>query len=136
MTIRSGWAAAQARNTVYLALWTGAWLVTLAVASLGPALLWDGHGAITLVALGVNLAVGAGMVLANKRHLLGLDELHRAVQLEAMAWTLGIGLVGGPAWQALETAKLLPFDAEIGHLMMGMALTYLVALAVGLRRFA
>ena len=53
---------------------------------------------LTLVAIAFNVLAGVGMLLANKRNLQALDELQRTIQLQAMAWSLGAGLVGGVAW--------------------------------------
>jgi hypothetical protein len=129
------WAARMLRRTLSLAAWTAAWVGSLALASFAPDRLWPAASAATAVAIGASVLVGIGMLVANKRHLLGLDELQRALQLDAMAWSLGAGLVAGTAWVLLARHRLIAVDASIGHLIMFMALAYLVALAVGLRRY-
>lgn len=129
------WAARMRRHTLGLAAWTAAWVGSLALARFGPDGLWPAPSVLTPVALGVTVLVGIGMLVANKRHLLALDELQRALQLQAMAWSLGAGLVAGTAWVLLERQQLVVFDAGISHLLMFMALAYLAALAIGLRRY-
>ena len=75
----------------------------------GPEILWNHQPAPTLLAILFNVAVGAGMLFANKRYLQSLDELQRAIQLQAMAWTLGAGLVGGLAWTLLARHDLIAY---------------------------
>jgi hypothetical protein len=123
------------RHTVGLAAWTAAWVGSLALARFGPGRLWPEPSALTAAAIGVSILVGIGMLVANKRHLLGMDELQRILQLQAMAWSLGAGLVAGTAWVLLDRHRLVAVDASIGHLIVLMALAYLAALAVGLRRY-
>jgi hypothetical protein len=75
------------------------------------------------------------MILANKRHLNGLDELHRKVQLESLALALGVAVVGGLSYSMLDVANVISYDAEISHLVILIGLTYLVATVVGLTRY-
>jgi len=130
-----GRAARIRKDTLNLAGWTGAWLVTLAIATFGPLLVWNGAVLPTLAAILVNLGFGIGMILANKRHLQGLDELHQKIQLEAMALTLGIALIVGLAYSLLDVTNVVPFDAEISHLVTLMGVTYGIAVAMGRRRY-
>jgi hypothetical protein len=134
-TEERAWAARLVRNTAALAGWTVAWTASLALAAFGPSLLWNDELAPTLVAIAFNVAVGIGMLLANKRHLEGLDEFQRTIQLQAMAWTLGAGLVGGMAWTLVTRTDLVAFEAEIAHLVIGMGVVYLVASLTGALRY-
>jgi hypothetical protein len=74
------------------------------------------------------------MLFANKRHLQGLDELQRTIQLQAMAWALGIGLVGGVACTLFDRHDLVAFEAEIAHLI-ALALVYLAGSVAGVLRY-
>ncbi|MEL7450599.1 MAG: hypothetical protein AAFN78_15405 [Pseudomonadota bacterium] len=129
------WQAGQKRNTQRLAGWTGAWLVTMALVNFGPTYVWDHNTALTGIAIVLNILVGFGMIAANRRHLLGLDEMQRAIQLGAMALTLGVGLVLGLAYSNLDVTGMIPFDAEISHLVVLMALTYLGGVLAGTRKY-
>lgn len=128
------WRAKSLNNTIRLAGWTGAWLVTMAIATFGPLLVWESR-ALTLVAIVTNVVIGFGMIWANKRHLEGLDEMHQKIQLEAMAISLGVGLVVGLAYSTMDVTNLVPFDAEISHLVILLGLTYAAAVAAGIRRY-
>jgi len=134
-TPQSDWEANNKQNTVRLAGWTAAWVITMAVAVFGPQFVWKSSPWLTLAAIVVNLGVGVGMIIANRRHLKGLDEMQQKIQLEAMALSLGVGLIGGLAYSNLDVTNLIAFDAEISHLVILMALTYMVGIASGVRRY-
>jgi len=129
------WAATTSRNSIHLAWWTAAWVVSMAVATFGPLLVWDSNKLLSIAAVLVNLAIGIGMIVANKRHLQGLDEMHQRIQLEAMALSLGVSLVVGLSYSVLDTSELITFDAEISHLVITMSLTYMAGIFAGHRRY-
>lgn len=129
------WAAKGARNTVVLRYWTLAWVVTTAVAAFGPKFLWDFNTALTIIAVLTNLGIGFGMILANKRHLQGLDEMHRKIFLDAGALSLGVGLVCAISYELLEDIRLISFEPEISHLVILMCLTFLAGMIAGRRKY-
>ncbi len=131
----SEWEANTVRNTVRLGFWTLAWLVTMAIASFGPKFIWQSNEVVTIAAIVLNIAVGAGMILANKRHLNGLDELQQKIQLDAMALSLGVGLIVGLGYSNLDVANIISADAEISHLVILMGLTYLTGVIAGTRKY-
>ena len=130
----AGFAARGNRDLVRLATWTTLWVVTLAIATFGPTLLWESTP-LTVLAVLVNLVSGAGMIWANIRWIKGLDELMQRIQLEAMAIALGVGVIGGLSYSLLDLTDLIAFDADIGHLVMLIGLIYLGGTIVGARRF-
>ena len=134
-TDSSDWVAQGRKNTLRLGYWTGAWLVTMAVATFGSQLLWQSNRLLTALAILLNVGVGFGMILANKNSLRGLDELQQKIQLEAMALSLGVGLVVGLGYSVMDTSNLISFDAEISHLVILMGLTYSAGIFVGLRKY-
>ena len=129
------WAASNRKNTIRLGYWTFAWVATMAVAAFGPKLAWNFATWPTVVAVLVNLGVGFGMIMANRRYLQGLDELNRKIFLDAGALTLGVGLVCGLSYELLEDIKLITFEPEISHLVILMSLTFLVGMIAGHRRY-
>jgi len=134
-TDSADWAAMTEKNTLILGLWTAAWVLTMAIANFGPRFIWDSNVTLTIVAILVNLAVGLGMILANKRHLKGLDEMHQKIQLEAMALSLGVGLVVGLAYSNLDLTNIITTDAEISHLVILMSLVYAAGVFAGVRKY-
>ena len=75
------------------------------------------------------------MMLANGRHLRCMDELEQKIMLDAMALTLGVGLVVGLSYELFEDIKLISFEPEISHLVIIMCLTYAGAQIAGHRKF-
>jgi len=123
------------KNTINLALWTIAWVLTMAISTFGPLLLWEGNSLLTALAILLTLLVGIGMIFANIRHLNGLDELQRKIQLEAMGIALGLAVVVGLAYSSLDQTNLISYDAEISHLVILIGITYLAAVLIGNSRY-
>ena len=134
-TDSNNWATNNAKNTLRLGYWTTAWVLSMALATFGPIYIWGTNTSLSIGAIVLNMAIGFGMILANKRHLNGLDELHQKVQLEAMALSLGVGLVVGLGYSNLDASNVISSDAEISHLVVLMALTYLAGVFGGLRKY-
>jgi hypothetical protein len=132
---KNDWASSNTKNTKILGYWTAAWVLTMALATFGPRFIWSFNDTLTMLAIFFNMAIGFGMILANKRHLKGLDEMHQKIQLEAMALSLGVGLVVGLSYSNLDVANIIATDAEISHLVILMGLTYLSGVIIGLRRY-
>ena len=107
----------------------------MAVANFGPYFIWQSNELLTILAILINLGIGLGMIVANKRHLKGLDEMHQKIQLEAMALSLGVGLVVGLSYSNLDITNLIASDAEISHLVVLMGLTYVAGVFAGLKRY-
>ncbi len=131
----SKWEADTVKNTIRLGIWTLAWVLSLALATFGPLFIWESGTLFSVLAIATNLALGVGMILANKRHLHGLDEMQRQVQLEAMALALGVGLITGLSFSTLEIANLISFDVEISHMVILMSITYAIGLTIGHRKY-
>ncbi|MCW8877445.1 MAG: hypothetical protein OQJ89_13940 [Kangiellaceae bacterium] len=122
--------------TVRLGIWTFAWLISLALATFGPLFIWDSHKLITIIAILINLIFGIGVIIANKNHLAELDELQQKITLNAMAITLGVGLIAGLSYSLLDVTNIVSFDAEISHLVTIMGLTYAISTFVGHRKYS
>ena len=123
------------RRVRLLALWTFAWTLSAALVIYGNEYLWEGQTTLTLVSVFINLALGVGMILSLRSFLKILDELERKIQLESMGITLGLTLVVGKAYSMLDITNLIPWDAEIGFLIMFMGITYLTAILINTFRY-
>lgn len=132
---KQDWNTQNKSNTINLAIWTMAWLLSMALAVFGPKFIWDGEYALTAIGVIVNALLGLGMILANIRLLNGLDDLQKKIQLEGMAIALGVGIVGGLSYSLLDTTNLIPHDAEISFLVMLIALVYLFSVLIGQIRY-
>jgi len=124
------------RNTIQLAIWTFTWVLSVAFLAFGPKFIWDFNVNISILAIVLNLGLGFKMIMVNKTHLLGLDEMQQRIQLNAMGISLGIGLIVGCAYEILEDIKLISFEPEISHLIIVMSLAYIVAIVLGNRKYA
>ena len=123
------------KNTINLAIYTSLWTVSLAFATFGPLFFWEGNKTLTFIGVIVNAIFGVLMILANVKHMNGLDELQKKIQLDAMGIALGVGIVGGLSYSLLDTTNLITQDAEISFLIILIALTYMVGIIIGQKRY-
>ncbi len=134
--INSGdWSKRTKKSTARLAIWTFLWVITVAIPAFGPTLFWGENDLINLLVILLNIGVGIGMIKANIHHVKLQDEMMQKVQLEAMGVTLGVALVGGISYSLLDITNVIPFDAEIGFLIMLMGVTYLISIAINMKRY-
>ena len=134
-TIPNEYKKRNCKNTRNLRNWTAAWVVSMAIAAFAPKYIWDFQTLLTLAAVVVSLAIGFGMLLANRAYLRDLDEMQQRIMFEAMGLSLGVGLVVGLSYELLEDIKLISFQPEIGHLVIVMCLAYLGGIISGHRKY-
>ena len=125
----------EVQASVRLALWTAAWIATLALATFGPKLWWNDLTAVSWIAVAVDLAAGLGWILAYASYLRGIDELWRKINQDALAVTLGAGFVVGFAYVVSDSAGLIPYDLSIALFPILLAVVYLATIAVGWIRY-
>lgn len=123
------------KNTVNLAVWTFAWVASMALSSFGPIYIWKENTTLSVLAILLTFLVGLGMIYANVKHLNGLDELQRKIQLEAMGFALGLAVVAGLAYSSLEHAHIITYNAEISHLVILIGITYFAGVLIGTSRY-
>ena len=123
------------KTTKRLFIWSVVWVLATAGVAFGPKNLWNFNTLPTILGVLIHIGIGFGMIRVFKQYLLGLDELQRKIQLDAMALSLGIGLVLGSSYELLEDIKLIPFQPEIPHLIILMSLTYVVGCVLGHRKY-
>lgn len=123
------------QNTGNLKKWVVAWVVSMAIALFAPKYVWDFNTLFTIIGVTINLAIGFGLLLANRAYLRGLDEMQQRIMFDAMGLTLGVGMVVGLSYEILEDIKLITFQPEIGHLVVIMCLTYLAGIIAGHRKY-
>lgn len=129
---QENWQALQKSNTLKLAASTSLWLLSFAFLSFID---WSNSPGIKLIALSLNIAAGVYMIMRNRAHLLGLDELQQRIQLNAMGTTLGIGLISFPILITLNQAGILSEESDVTVLLVVMSLCYLGAVVVGQLRY-
>ena len=122
-------------NTKRLFGWNVAWVAATMLMLLGPKVLWNNALGFTLLAVGLDVAVGVGMVLATKNYLMELDELQRKVFLNALGITMGVGLIAGVPLSVMDAYHVIPFHANIGLLVILMGLAFVVSFLYGTGRY-
>jgi hypothetical protein len=125
------WEATTRKNVRHLAYWTWSWVLTLAIAAFGPKFIWNYNSIISVLFILISTVIGIGMILMNRKYINGLDEMQRKVNTDAMAIALGVGVVGGLSYSMLDVANVISFDAEIGHLLILVSVTYFIGIVVG-----
>ncbi len=114
--------------------WIVAWSVTMVLADKAELYEWHSSALISILAIIINAGIGIGMIVTYMRFLTELDELQRKIQLDSLALSLGVALVGSYSYILLVTAQFIS-DAEISHIVLLMAFTYVVGLIVGQVRY-
>ena len=123
------------KSTNYVFGWGIFWVFATAGVAFGPKNLWNFNTWITIIAVVIHVGIGLVLIRALKQNLLAMDELHRKIHLDAMAWSLGIGLVLGCTYEMLEDIKLITFQPEIPHLILTMSLAYVAGVVQGIRKY-
>ncbi|MCC6365514.1 MAG: hypothetical protein IT165_18530 [Bryobacterales bacterium] len=118
-----------------LARWNGAWVAATALMAFGPKFFWDRALVFTLLAVGLDLAVGVGVILANKKYVAELDELQRKVYLNALAITVGVTMIAGVPYSVMGSYHVIPFKADAAYLLILMTLTFCVTFLYGTWRY-
>ncbi|MDX1586080.1 MAG: hypothetical protein R3222_05030 [Balneolaceae bacterium] len=129
------WSSRVKRKTLHLAYWTAAYLVTMSIGAFGPELIWNYQTTATIAAILLNVLVGFGMIYANIRYLKEQDEMMQKIQLEAMALSLGVGIVAGLAYSLADATNVISGDAEISYLVILISLTYLGSVFIKYRSY-
>ena len=122
------------KNTKKLAIWTVAWVGSLAFLTGAENTLWDSL-LITKIGLLINFAIGIGMIIANKNLFKTYDELQKKIQFEAMAFTLGLAVVAGLTYEISFDFGVINSEPEFEYLMLFISFSYIVLNIINSRRY-
>ena len=114
--------------------WTIAWVISLAFLSVGENSLWDSL-LITKIGLIINLAIGIGMIIANKNLFKTYDELQKKIQFEAMAITLGLAVVVGLTYEVSFDFGVIDKEPEFEYLMIFISFSYTASNMINARKY-
>lgn len=120
-------AQTELRRTGQVALTVLTWVLTLALAQVGPDLLWAHNPVLTWAAIALNLIAGVLVIAAYARLIRSQDELQRKIALDALAVTFGLSLVLGFGYVVAHASGLIPFDLELVWFLTAAAVLYTVA---------
>ena len=124
----------QKKQTKIMLGWTIAWVISLAFLSGGENSLWDSL-LITKIGLIINLAIGIGMIIANKNLFKTYDELQKKIQFEAMAITLGLAVVVGLTYEVSFDFGVIDKEPEFEYLMFFISFSYIASNIINARRY-
>ena len=124
----------QKKQTKILMAWTFAWVASLAFLSGGVNYLWDSL-LITKIGLLINLAIGVGMIIANKNLFNHYDELQKKIQLEAMALTLGLAVVVGIVYEVSFDFGVINSEPEGEYIVIFISICYIVSTLLNSLRY-
>ncbi len=117
-----GFTARTIKSNIRLVCWSFAWTGTMVLADKAELYEWHSSALISILAIVINAGIGIGMIVTFMRFLKKLDELQRKIQLDSLALSMGVGLVGSFSYSLLVTAKLIT-DSEISDIILLMILT-------------
>ena len=124
----------QKKQTKIMLGWTIAWVISLAFLSGGENSLWDSL-LITKIGLIINLAIGIGMIIANKNLFNTYDELQKKIQFEAMAITLGLAVVVGLTYEVSFDFGVIDKEPEFEYLMLFISFSYVATNIINARKY-
>ena len=124
----------QKKYTKILMAWVFAWVVSTAILSVGVNYLWD-NLLITKIVLLINLAIGVGMIIANKNLFKHYDELQKKIQFEAMALTLGLAVVVGLTYEISFDFGVINSEPEFEYLVFFICFSYITSIIINSRRY-
>ena len=122
------------KNKIMLA-WTFAWVASIAFLTGGVNSLWDSL-LITKIGLLINLAIGIGMIIANKNLFKTYDELQKKIQFEAMAVTLGLVVVVGLVYEISFDFGVINKEPEFEYLMLFISFSYVASNIINAKRYS
>jgi hypothetical protein len=73
--------------------------------------------------------------MANKKYFEELDDLQRKVHLNSLAITVGVAFIAAVPYSVMGSYHMIPFHADIAHLVVLMGLTYGASNLYGTRRY-
>ena len=124
----------QKKQIKIMLAWTLAWVASLAFLTGAENSLWD-NIIFTQIGLIINLAIGIGMIIANKNLFKTYDELQKKIQFEAMAITLGLAVVVGLTYEVSFDFGVTNKEPEFENLMYFICFSYMASTIINSRKY-
>ena len=125
----------QKKQTKVVIGWTLAWVLSLAFLTGAENTLWNDL-IFTKIGLLINLAIGIGMIIANKNLFKTYDELQKKIQFEAMAVTLGLVVVVGLVYEVSFDFGVINKEPEFEYLMLFISFSYVASNIINSKRYS
>ena len=117
------------KSTKISMAWIFAWVASMAFLSYGVNFLWD-NLLITKIGLVINLAIGVGMIIAQKNVFKHYDELQKKIQFDAMAITLGLAVVFGIVYEISFDFGVIDSEPEFEYLVFFISFSYMTSMII------
>ena len=124
----------QKKQTKVMLGWTLAWVASLAFLTGAENTLWN-NLIYTKIGLLLNLAIGIGMIIANKNLFKTYDELQKKIQFEAMAITLGLVVVVGLTYEVSFDFGVIDSEPEFEYLVFFISFSYITSIIISTRKY-
>ena len=122
------------KSTKISMAWVFAWVASTAFLSYGVNFLWD-NLLITKIGLVINLAIGVGMIIAQKNVFKHYDELQKKIQFDAMAITLGLAVVVGIVYEVSFDFGVINSEPEGEYIVIFISICYIVSAIINSLRY-
>jgi len=122
------------RNQRRIVLWAFAWGVFFVAVTQAIRREWLPFG-MTLAGVIFTALLGVATILAYRRFLQETDELRRKIEVEALALSFGIGVIGGLTYWQLVVSGAVP-GKGFAYVIAAMILTHPVGVLIGRRRYS
>jgi hypothetical protein len=121
-------------NQWRVTLWSLIWAISFIAVTLAIEMKWLPFGMLLAGVTG-NAILGIVTVLAYRRLLDEADELRRKIEMEALAFAFGAGVVGGMIYWLLVVMGAAPGTGFI-YIFAAMMITYSVGVVLGHRKYS
>jgi fluoride ion exporter CrcB/FEX len=122
------------RNQRRVTLWAFAWGAFFVAVTQGIRREWLPFG-VALAGVIATALLGIATVLAYRRFLQETDELRRKIEVEALAFAFGAGIVGGLTYWQLVVSGAAPATG-FSYVFVAMILAHPVGVLIGHRRYS
>jgi hypothetical protein len=122
------------KYTILLMVWTFSWVASLAFLTGAENTLWN-NLIYTKIGLLLNLAIGIGMIIANKNLFKHYDEFQKKIHFESMALTLGLTVVVGLVYEISFDFGVINSEPEFEYLVFFICFSYMTSIIVNSLRF-
>ena len=121
--------ARTARGTIRIILWVLAWVGTMILVDKAVLYGWYTSAYISVMGIVINAVLGLGVIKTYLGYLRKMDEMQRKIQLDALAFSMGVGFVGSFSYSLLVTTGFVT-DPEISDIILLMGVTYMAAVGL------
>ena len=123
------------QNQLRIMPWTFGWMLSFLAMTFAIRFEWITTSAAVVALSIVIMGLGVGTMLAYRRFLREADELVRKIELEALAATVGLGMVVGLSYWLLEFAEIVS-EPGLPMIITLMMVAYSIAVILGHRRYS